>query len=302
MKTYLNYRLIILLISAVMFDPRVLFALDEKSDQPLRHLAIPYAHFNTGYGLGFDVELVKRFAEKIGRPYQYVETDWQKVIPDLIGKDISVKGDEVTITGDAPIRGDIICTGFTVLPWREKLLTFSDPTFPTQVWLVTHQSSTLIPIKPSGNTQDDIKTTRNMIKGRVVMGIKGTCLDPLLYGLDKIGVIPRYFEGNINDLAGVLIKGETETILLDAPDTFVAMETWPGQIKIIGPVSEKQLMACAFRKEDKSLLGAFNEFLKESRISGLYTELVEKYYPAAFIYFPEFFHRAEGKESNGIKK
>lgn len=270
--------------------PWVAFA-GEEPKQPLRHLAIPYANFNTGYGTGFDIELVKLFAEKIGRPYKYVETSWDKVIPDLIGKDISVSGNEVKIGKDVPIRGDIICTGLTVLPWREKLVAYSEATFPTQVWLVASGKSSLSPITPSGDIEKDIAAVKSMLKGRTVMGIKGICVDPALYGIEKAGGIPKNFEGSLNDLAGALIKGEAETILLDAPDTFVALQKWPGEIKIIGPISEKQLMACAFRKEERDLLEAFNQFLKEIRQSGVYMSLVEKYYPAATLYFPEFFRR-----------
>lgn len=264
------------------------FAGDE-SRPPLRHLAIPYANFNTGFGTGFDIELVKLFAKKIGRPYEYVETSWEKVIPDLIGKEISVSGNEVTVGKDVPIRGDIICTGFTVLPWREKLVAYSEPTFPTQVWLVTTSNSPLSPITPSGDLQKDIEAVRSMVKGRSVMGIKGTCLDPALYDIEKAGGVAKNFRGSLNDLAGALIRGESETILLDAPDVFVALQKWPGEIKIIGPVSGKQLMACAVRKEDVELLKSFNLFLRELRQNGDYMRLVEKYYPAAIIYFPEFF-------------
>jgi len=274
---------------------------DKKSNTPLRHIAIPYANFNTGYGTGFDVEIVKLFAEKIGRPYEYVETSWEKVISDLIGKEISVTGNDVTLGKDAPVRGDIICTGFTVLPWREKILAFSTPTFPTQVWVVTSSKSPLVPINPSGSLEKDIEATKEAIKGRTVMGIKGICVDPVIYGIDKIANV-KYFGGSLNDLAGVVIKGEVETIILDAPDTFIALQKWPGQIKIIGPVSEKQSMACAFRKEDKELLQSFNQFLKEIQENGLYMQLVEKYYPAAPVYFPEFFQGLQRKAKDEVQK
>jgi ABC-type amino acid transport substrate-binding protein len=122
----------------------------------------------------------------------------------------------------------------------------------------------------------------------------------VLYGIDKIATV-KYFDGILNDLAGVVIKGDSEVIILDAPDTFVALQKWPGQIKILGPVSEKQTMACAFRKEDREMLESFNQFLKEIQESGFYMKLIEKYYPAAPIYFPEFFQKLQGQAKNEAK-
>ena len=44
------------------------------------------------------------------------------VIRDLLGKDVVRQGDQVNLQGDFPVKGDMIATGFTVLPWREKVL------------------------------------------------------------------------------------------------------------------------------------------------------------------------------------
>ncbi len=52
----------------------------------LRHLGIRYASFVTGGGDGLDVELVRRFAQKLGVRYEYVETDWPAALPDLVGR------------------------------------------------------------------------------------------------------------------------------------------------------------------------------------------------------------------------
>jgi len=50
------------------------------------------------------------------------------VIRDLLGKNVVRKGDEVTLEGAFPVKGDLIATGFTTLPWREKVLLYSAPT------------------------------------------------------------------------------------------------------------------------------------------------------------------------------
>jgi hypothetical protein len=70
----------------------------------LRHLGVPYANFVTGSGDGLDVELIQLFAGHLGVRYEYVNSSWKQVI------------------GEQPIRGDLIANGFTMLPWREKII------------------------------------------------------------------------------------------------------------------------------------------------------------------------------------
>jgi ABC-type amino acid transport substrate-binding protein len=86
-----------------------------------------------------------------------------------------------------------------------------------------------------------------------------------------------------------VLRGDAEASLLDVPDALVALEKWPGEIKVIGPVSESQVMAAAFRKDSPRLREAFNEYLRKIRADGTYEVLVTKNYPAVLGFFPEFF-------------
>src|SRR3978361_518026 len=101
--------------------------LDEiKQRGEIRHIGIRYANFVTGAGDGLDVELMQGFAKRIGVAYKLVYSDFYSVIRDLLGKDVVRKGGEVTLTGDYPVKGDVISTGFTRLPWREAVTMCSD--------------------------------------------------------------------------------------------------------------------------------------------------------------------------------
>jgi len=260
-----------------------------KASGVLRHLGVPYANFVTGSGDGMDVELMQQFARHLGVRYEYVATDWANVIPDLIGNKIETKGDDVTVKGSHPVRGDVIANGLTVLAWRQKVLDYSTPTFPTQVWLVARADSTLQPIAPSGNIDKDIATVKAMLKGRQVMGKANTCLDPALYHLSAQGIGTTLFDGTLNELAPAIIQAEAETTLLDVPDALVALEKWPGQVKVIGPLSERQDMAVGFTKQAASLRMAFEAFLAQAKRDGTFMQLVNKYYPSVFRYYPDFF-------------
>jgi ABC-type amino acid transport substrate-binding protein len=93
----------------------------------------------------------------------------------------------------------------------------------------------------------------------------------------------------LNEMAPAILNHEAETTLLDVPDALIALEKWPGQLKVIGPISHNQNMAVAFRKDSPKLRAAFNEYLTMIRKDGSYNKLVEKYYPSVFLYYAEFF-------------
>jgi ABC-type amino acid transport substrate-binding protein len=262
---------------------------DIKASGVLRHIGVPYANFVTGSGDGMDVELMKLFAAYIGVKYEYVPASWASVIGDLTGKKVKAAGSDIEVLGDVPVKGDVIANGFTHLAWREKIVDYSTPTFPSQIWLIALASASITPIIPSGVIETDIANVKALLNGRSVLGVANTCLEPSLYKLKETGADIRIFPGNLNEVAPAVMNKEAETSILDVPDALVALEKWPGQIKIIGPVSKFQTMGVAFRKDSPGLKAAFNTFLEECKKDGTYMRLVKKYYPAVFDYYSSFF-------------
>jgi len=256
----------------------------------IRHLGVPYARFVSGNGDGLDVEIVQLFAKRIGVRYEYVLTDWNNVIQDLIGQDIEYKPN-VRTTGKRPIRGDIIANGLTILPSREKLVDYSLPTFPSAVWLMARSDSKVKPIVPTGSLAQDIKATKAKLTEADTFVMDNSCLDPKLHELEGKGYrIHRFTTSlSLNDLVPAVLKRESEMTLLDVPDIIVSMEKWPGQVKVIGPISDEQLMAAGFRKTSPALRKAFNDFLTEIKADGTYMQLVNKYYRSAPRYLPAYF-------------
>jgi ABC-type amino acid transport substrate-binding protein len=281
---------VVLVCAVSMGRPAMAGDLPEvKKSGVLRHLGIPYANFVTGDGDGMDVELIQKFAHSLGVQYRYVKTGWETVVEDLTGKKVKVKGDTVEILSEGPVKGDLIANGFTIIPWRQKVVDFSLPTFPSQIWLVAWADSRIKPIKPSKNIARDITRVKALMKDRKVLALQKTCLDPDLNKLYATGANVVCFTGNLNELAPALINNEAEMTILDAPDAIVALEKWPGKIKVIGPISPRQEMAVAFPPASPQLREAFNKFLLQCRKDGSYDRIVKKYYPTAYASFPEFF-------------
>jgi len=295
-KRALFFATTLLCITAMLVIPPRGFASgsdlpDIKKRGVLRHLGVPYANFVTGSGDGMDVELVKRFAENLGVRYEYVKTSWENMIGDLTGKKVEPKGIDVTILGDVPVKGDLIANGLTKIPWRQKVVAFSIPTFPTQVWLVARADSPIKPIKPTGDIDKDIIQVKELLKDRCVLGKAKTCLDPSLYRLKETGAKVKLFNENVNELAPAVIKGEAEATILDVPDALIALEKWPGKLKVIGPISSMQEMGVAFAKTSPGLREAFNRFFENCKADGTYQSLVKKYYQGVFMYYPAFFEK-----------
>lgn len=256
----------------------------------LRHLGVPYANFVTGSGDGMDVELIQRFAAYLGVKYQYVATSWADVIGDLTGKQVKPSGEEIDIVGPHAVRGDLIANGLTILPWRQKIVNYSEPTFPTQIWLLARADSAMQPITPSGDIQKDIRTVRAQMDGRNILGKANTCLEPSLYDINATGATVGLFDGNLNELAPAIINGLAEATLLDVPDALIALEKWPGKVKVVGPLSPMQNMGVGFAKSCPQLERAFGDFLAACKKDGTFLALTKKYYPAVFRYYPDFFN------------
>jgi ABC-type amino acid transport substrate-binding protein len=286
------FRLALLALALIIwaFPGNAQDLVDIKARGTLRHLGVPYANFVSGSGDGFDVEIVRMFARHLGVRYEYVKTDWDNVIQDLIGRNIAYRP-TVRELDSRPIRGDIIANGLTILPNRMKLIDYSAPTFPSTVWLLARADHPVTPIEPSGNLLHDIEAT----KGRLVSGttfvMDNSCIDPRLHGIEGKGYQLLRFtkSNNLNDIVPAVLMGESDMTLLDFPDVLVALEKWSGRIKIVGPIAEEQRMAAGFRKGSPELRNAFDKFLTQIQRDGTYMRLVEKYYPAARRYLPAYF-------------
>jgi len=262
-----------------------------KARGELRHLGIRYANFVTGTGDGLDVELVRGFAGHLGVKYTLVYSDFYSVIRDLLGKNVVRRSDKVSLEGDFPVKGDMIATGFTVLPWRQQVLLYSDPTFPSQVLLIARADSPTRPIKGSDDLRQDIRETKALIGKQSLLVMERTCLDPANYGLKGRGIELRAYakSANINEMVPALLNLDADLSLLDVPDVIIDMQKWAGRFKVIGPISGEQTLAAAFPKDAPRLRDAFNAYLRRIKADGTYARLVHKYYPSIERYFPDFF-------------
>jgi ABC-type amino acid transport substrate-binding protein len=270
-----------------------------RADGVLRHIGVPYANFVTQYKqgnktieAGLDIELMKGFAKHLGVRYEYVEANWANVFTLLNGESAHYKNKKIIIGQHKQvIAGDVIANGATILDWRKKVVDFSDEYFPSAVWLIARADSSLHPIKPTGSIEEDIKQVKALINKVNVLAMKHSCLDPDLYNLQQTGanLIFPVTARKLNEMIPAILNDDAESTLLDVPDTLIALQKWPGEIKVIGPISKEQRMAVAFRKNSPELRQAFNLYLRKRIKDGTYNQLVKKYYPSVFNFYGDFF-------------
>jgi ABC-type amino acid transport substrate-binding protein len=270
-----------------------------KADGVLRHIGIPYANFIIIYKEGdktivngFDVELMKGFAKHLGVKYEYVSASWSNAFTLLTGRNAHYSNTGLIrghVTHD--IKGDLLASGTTILPWRTEVVDFSDNYFPSAVWLMARADSDLKPITPSGSVTQDIITVKKLIKDHNVLAMKQTCLDPDLYDLydTDANIILPVTELKLSEMIPAILNNDAESTLLDVPDILIGLQKWPGETKVIGPISEDQKMGVGFRKDSPELRKAFNQYLRGIQQSGEYNVLVKKYYPSVFNFYPDFF-------------
>ncbi|MFA6280410.1 MAG: transporter substrate-binding domain-containing protein [Bdellovibrionales bacterium] len=264
---------------------------DIKARGEIRHLGFPYANFVTGFGDGFDVEIIQGFAKYLGVKYVFVSSQHSTLVRDLLGKDIVRKKDGGVLEGNYPVKGDLISVGFAIFSWREPFFLYSAPTFPSQVFLIARANAPLAPIKGSDNLNKDIVETKALIGKSSLMVVKNTKLDPRNYDLEnKVANFHRLDEDtNSRSIARSLVDGKADLTLLDAPDVILDLHDWAGKIKVLGPISQEQALATAFSPSSPELRDAFNNYLFQIKANGMYDLLVDKYFLGIRSFFPEFF-------------
>jgi ABC-type amino acid transport substrate-binding protein len=230
------------------------------------------------------------FAAHLGVRYEFVGTSWQNLVPDLTGKVVKPRGEDVDVVGETAVRGDVIASGFTILPWRTKVVEFSTETFPSGVWLLSRADSALQPISATDDILKDIQEVKKQLKGMSVLGLKDSCLDPDLYLLEETGAEIELFpqDRDLNEMIPAIIARLANATLMDVPVALIALERWPGEIKVVGPLSPTQGMACAFPTTSPRLRQAFEEFFRQCKADGTYHRLVNRYYPSVSTYYPHF--------------
>lgn len=199
--------------------------------------------------VGFDIDLADAVAKKMGYKMQFKSMGFDALIPALQSKDI-----------------DMIASGLSATPEREKAVLFSNPYF--------EKGGFVAIVK-----KDDTATSMNDLAGkRIVVQIGSVALDVA----EKIPNAQVKSVDSNSQLFNELKAGTADAIVLDnAVALYYLKQGADADTKIIGEPVDPEPFVWAFRKDDKQLKEQADKALADLKADGTYDKIYEKWFGAA---------------------
>ncbi|OHE71227.1 MAG: amino acid ABC transporter permease [Verrucomicrobia bacterium GWC2_42_7] len=210
--------------------PALKWASDSESGAPF---VFP-SHDNISNVVGFEVDVVECIAKKLGYEAQFIQNDWDSLIPGLQRK-----------------LYDLVVDGMVITPAREAEVAFTIPYFVTHQQLVVRAN------------EKDIKELEDC-RGKIVGTLKNSEALSVLNDLTVSEV--RCYSNEINAYSD-LMNGRIDAALLDAPIAlFYAGSN--EKLKLVGKPIGKIAYGIVVRKEDHDLVMKLNAAIRDMKANG----------------------------------
>ncbi|MDR1125887.1 MAG: ABC transporter substrate-binding protein [Deltaproteobacteria bacterium] len=209
----------------------------------------PFAYIDeSGEPAGFDVDSMNWIAGKMGFKVRHMSMEWSTIVTSLLEK-----------------RIDMVASGMSISPERQKVVTFSNPYYAI--------NKNLVVLKDSALTKDEILT------GDKRLGVQEGTNEATWLEENKDGMgwnyTLRYYRSPrlaIEDL----VNGRIDAAALDSPPANDAIgKGFP--IKVLGDFKEGDDFGVATRNEDAELRNLINEGYKLLMADPYWEELKSKY-------------------------
>lgn len=184
-----------------------------------------------GQPAGFDVEAMNWIADKLGFKVEHRPMDWGGIIPSLNAGKI-----------------DMVCSGMSISPEREAVVTFSEPYWSIRKYLLVHKESDL--------------TKEDLLNGKKTLGVQSGTNEAeyLKQEKEKQGWNFKltFYESPplaIQDL----VNGRIDGAAIDQAPADEAMTKGKMPVKVIGDFAKPDDFGVALRNGDKELLELVNK-------------------------------------------
>jgi len=217
---------------------------------------VPYEFFKDGEVMGYDVDLTRRFAEKLGVKVKFVDTEWAGIIPALLAN-----------------KFDVIISGMTITAERAQKVNFSMP----------YAEATSVVLARADD--DSIKTAEDLAGKRVGAQL-GSAADKVAKkfedaikakgkpGYSDYKLYDHYPEAYV-DLTNKRIDGVVNAL----SSLQIVIKETPGKYKTVTGVQDiKAYFGMAFRLDDKKMLAFVNGQLGEMKKNGELDKLQIKWF------------------------
>lgn len=259
----------LLLLSAVFAFALVLFYLISRyHDDSMRQLkkdgkltvimvnnANVYYRYR-GQSMGFEYDLVKKFAGALGAELEVLIPGWDKMF------DVLNNG-----------KGNLIAAGLTITEPRKEIVDFSNGYLDIQQQAILHKKN---------------RTIRKLgdMDGERIHVRAGTSYHQRLQELQGEGLeieIVLHRDVPTEELIRQVAEEEIEITIADSNIALLNRRYYP-DIKIAFPVEEPQSLGWAVRKGDQKLLEKVNAFFDEVKHEGTFGNIYERYYRNVTIF------------------
>ena len=204
---------------------------------------VPFSLYNTRKELvGFDVDMAREIAKRLGVKAVIVDTPWNNIIETLRSGAV-----------------DAIVSSMAVTQERSSVIAFSEPYYYTRSHLFVGLGS---PIK---NLPE--------LKGKTVACSRGTTYER---EARRLGAKEVVLCENDEEALRRLMDRQVDAVITDEIVGMYAIRHRRLPIEPLGSYVTAEQIAVAVRKEDVSLLKEINDIIKTMRSKGVIRELIKK--------------------------
>jgi len=203
--------------------------------------------------VGFDVDLAKEVAERLGVEITFQPIDWAMKETELNSGNI-----------------DLLWNGYTITEERKEKVLFSDAYLSNRQIIVTMADSTI--------------EAKADLAGKVVASQQGSASVDAV-NADESDILAAFKDGALvlyptfNDVFNDLESGRSEAIVVDEVlGRYIMKQKGADKYKILEENFGEEEYGVGVRKEDTALCEAINETLDEMRADGTYDEIYGKWF------------------------
>lgn len=193
---------------------------------------------------GYDVEIAREVAKRIGMKVEFVPTEWKGIFGALDTERIDMIANQVTITDE-----------------RKEKYAFSEPYTVSGGQVIVHEDN------------KDIKGLEDL-EGKTVGTTQGS---NYAEAAEKAGADLKYYKGIAQVLADLNVN-RIDAALNDRLFVQQELKDDSYKVKAVGEPFSKTKMAFAFRKDQDKLIEKVNNALKEMKEDGTIEEISQNYF------------------------
>lgn len=212
----------------------------------------PFEFLSNGQQVGFEVDLIKEMARRLGLRPEFMNTQWEVIIDQLMAN-----------------QYDVIIGGITITAEREKLVAFSQPYMTTTLSLIINSSKT-----PSIHQIEDLKDQ--------VIGVQAATTDQdIAEEMQKKGMIRGvkiYPFKEFDQAISELLSGQIGAVMKVYPVANYYVQRHP-ILRILASVPHApQPLGFGFNRKNSQLLQAINRVQAEMQADGTYQKIYKKWF------------------------